>query len=56
MSVISEQTRDDIYEKDQKKLFYTFFRDGRELPEGRMKASSATGLIKTGFRPSDDAN
>jgi len=36
--------------------YYTFYRDARELAGGKIKQSSYTGMIKTGFRPSDDPN
>ncbi len=56
MTVIDEQTKDHAYEKESKKKFYTFYRDSKELADGQIKPSFSTGMIKTGFRPSDDAN
>ncbi len=56
MSVVDEQTKDSRYEKENKRKFYAFFREPRELPNGDISPSSATGMIKTGFRPSDDPN
>lgn len=36
--------------------FYTFYRGGNELKDGKIRPSYRTGMIKTGFRPSDDPN
>lgn len=55
-TLIDEQTKDDRYEKNLKKSFYTFYRDQNELKGGHIVVSYETGMIKTGFRPSDDAN
>jgi len=56
MTTLGEQIKDQAQEKALNINYYTFYRDPRELPNGTIKASSKTGMIKTGFRPSDDAN
>lgn len=56
MSTVDEQTKDMYYEKQNHKKFYTFYREPRELERGEIKPSFETGMIKTGFRPSDDPN
>jgi hypothetical protein len=56
MTVIDQQTKDHAYERDSKRKFYTFYRDAKELADGQIKQSFSTGMIKTGFRPSDDPN
>ena len=56
MGVVDEQTKDLRYEKDNKRKFYTFYREPRELAGGEIKPAFETGMIKTGFRPSDDPN
>lgn len=56
MTTLDEQSKDSAYEKQNKANFYTFYRDARELAGGIIKPSSRTGMIKTGFRPSDDPN
>lgn len=38
------------------KNFYTFKRNSDELPGGTIKRAVYTGMIKTGFRPSDSPN
>ena len=37
-------------------LFYTFYRTFTELKDGKIMPAYGTGMIKTGFRPSDDPN
>ena len=56
VSVMEEQINDEAYEKDHNSTFYTFYRNERELDGGHIKPSKKTGMIKTGFRPSDDPN
>ncbi len=56
VTTLDEQVKDQKYEMERKVDFYTFYRDARELAGGKIKPSSTTGMIKTGFRPSDDAN
>jgi meiotically up-regulated gene 157 (Mug157) protein len=56
MGVVDEQTKDLRYEQENKRKFYTFYREPRELAGGEIKPSFDTGMIKTGFRPSDDPN
>lgn len=56
MSVVDEQTKDSNYERVANKKFYTFYRIPTELEGGEIKPSFETGMIKTGFRPSDDPN
>jgi len=56
LSALEEQTKDEIYEKENNSTFYTFYRDSRELAGGHIKPSRRTGMVKTGFRPSDDPN
>ncbi len=38
------------------KNFYTFYRSSEELPGGTIPAAVYTGMVKTGFRPSDSPN
>ena len=54
VTIFEEQTHDELYEIENNSTFYTFYRDQRELPKGRINPSRRTGMIKTGFRPSDD--
>lgn len=56
ITTLDEQSKDQAYEQEKKIDFYTFYRDVRELAGGKIKPSSYTGMIKTGFRPSDDPN
>ena len=56
VSVFEEQINDEQYEKENKMPFYTFYRDAKELAGGHIRPSKRTGMIKTGFRPSDDPN
>lgn len=53
---LEEQSKDSAYEKRLRTNYYTFYRNANELKEGKIRPSFATGMIKTGFRPSDDAN
>lgn len=56
MTTLEEQSKDQAQEQEKKVDYYTFYRDARELAGGKIKQSSYTGMIKTGFRPSDDPN
>jgi meiotically up-regulated gene 157 (Mug157) protein len=56
LTTLDEQAKDDKYEKTNNITFYTFYRDVRELASGQIKPSASTGMIRTGFRPSDDPN
>ena len=56
LTTLDEQVKDDKYEKTNNVTFYTFYRDARELAGGKIKPSGSTGMIRTGFRPSDDPN
>jgi len=56
VTLIDEETKDDDYETNQGRKFYTFYRDGNELPGGKIKFAVYTGMVKTGFRPSDSPN
>ena len=56
MTTLEEQTKDQAQQQEKKVDYYTFYRDARELAGGKIKSSSYTGMIKTGFRPSDDPN
>jgi meiotically up-regulated gene 157 (Mug157) protein len=56
LSVLDEQTNDSSFEQKMGKNFYTFKRSSEELPGGTIKRAVYTGMIKTGFRPSDSPN
>ncbi len=56
IKTLEEQTKDNNYERRISSSTYTFSRNVNELKDGKIKPSFATGMIKTGFRPSDDAN
>lgn len=56
MTTVEQQTKDSAYEKRRKSLFYTFYRTPTELRDGTIRPAFGTGMVKTGFRPSDDPN
>lgn len=56
ITTLEEQRKDQHFEKNKGTTSYTFVRNANELTDGKIKPSFATGMIKTGFRPSDDAN
>jgi meiotically up-regulated gene 157 (Mug157) protein len=56
LAVLDEQTNDSDFEKKLGKNYYTFKRSNEELPNGVIKTAVYTGMIKTGFRPSDSPN
>lgn len=56
VAVLDEQSKDTKFEKDTNKNYYTFKRSNEELPGGTIKTAFYTGMIKTGFRPSDSPN
>ena len=56
MTLIDEETKDDEFEKKQGQMYYSFYRDSSELPGGKIRYAVATGMVKTGFRPSDSPN
>ena len=56
MRAVDEQMKDSEYEKARDVPFYTFYRTPTQLQSGHIKRAFATGMIKTGFRPSDDPN
>lgn len=56
LAVLDEQTHDSTFEQKMGKSYYTFKRSNEELPGGVIKNAVYTGMIKTGFRPSDSPN
>ena len=50
--------RDTADEVKMGKRYYTFarYQNDEELPGGNIKPAQRTGMIKTGFRPSDSPN
>lgn len=56
MTTIEQQVKDSDYQKRRNTLFYTFYRTPTQLRDGVIKKAYGTGMIKTGFRPSDDPN
>ena len=48
--------KDTAYEERRKSSFYSFYRTATELQNGHIKKAFGNGMIKTGFRPSDDPN
>ena len=56
LQTLEEQVEDMTYEKNLNQQFYTFRRVENELKKGVIQPSFKTGMIKTGFRPSDDPN
>mgnify|MGYP000619180773 CR=1 FL=1 len=54
MNTVEEQAKDTNYEKNLKVSFYTFYRTATELERGHMQNAWGTGMIKAGFRPSDE--
>jgi len=56
LSLIDEQTKDTAFEKKLGKRYYTFYRSDEELPGGGIAYAVYTGMVKTGFRPSDSPN
>jgi uncharacterized protein len=56
LTLLDEETQDSAAEARQGKNFYTFYRSKEELPNGTIANAVQTGMVKTGFRPSDSPN
>lgn len=56
LTTLDEQANDSAFEKNMGRDYYTFKRSNEELPNGVIKTAVYTGMIKTGFRPSDSPN
>lgn len=56
MSVVQVESEQDDATEHLNGVTYTFKRDMRELPMEKMASGSKNGMVRSAFRPSDDAN